>query len=533
MRRSQAILVLPAATMRNPTGLLKLVYKAQVRGSKPFADRWPGVRVTMIRMPSADPVNKPDTSRVRPTTPPPTRLDASAFPVGTPLNAFFAWNEARLVRDRRYIVARDIHRLLRRFDGDIELCVSHLVSRPIIWGHWSERLIVPTGRIRAARGGMGQSLDPATIAAARCLVDSLLASIGTDDIDAHAAVFTAFENLANHVNLDALARWRPRRTRVRAVPRKILIIKLGALGDFVQALGPMPEIRRRHADDHITLLTTSRYAELASETRLFDEILIDRRPKALDLVGWLTLRRTLERGRFDRVYDLQTSDRSGIYAWLFRPGRMPEWSGIAWRCSHPHANRERNRQHTMERQAEQLLMAGIYPVSVVPSLPSAGSLPVGLVGKTFAILIPGSSPRHLAKRWPVRQYGELAMRLQCAGYLPVLVGVHGEARLGRVICEVCPEALDLIGCTDVPALAALARAAALTVGNDTGAAHVAAAGGNPVVVLFSQASDPKLCAPRGKIVHVLTEPNLADLCVDKVFTAAMEVARRPVVPAAS
>ena len=81
--------------------------------------------------------------------------------------------------------------------------------------------------------------------------------------------------------------------------------------------------------------------------------------------------------------------------------------------------------------------------------------------------------------------------------------------------------MDLIGHTDVAGLAALARTASLTVGNDTGATHVAAAGANPVVVLFSHASKPSLCAPRGKIVRVLIEPNLADLSVETVFSAAM------------
>src|SRR5262249_15613287 len=150
-------------------------------------------------------------------------------------------------------------------------------------------------------------------------------------------------------------------------------------------------------------------------------------------------------------------------------------------------------------------------VSLVPWLPAAGSLPVKLAGSRFALLIPGSSPRHLAKRWPAERYGELATRLQRAGYLPVLVGVHGEADLGRAACEICPEAVDLVGRTDVAALAALAGSAALTVGNDTGATHVVAAGANPTVVLFSRASDPQLCAPRGKRVHVLMEPDLAEL----------------------
>jgi ADP-heptose:LPS heptosyltransferase len=458
----------------------------------------------------------------------PASLDASAFPAGTPLNVFFAWNEVRRFRDRRYIVARDIHRLLMSFGGEPEICVAHLLAGPIIQRRSRGRVIVSPARVRTA-GKLIEGYDgsPATTAA-RSLVGSLLASIGVADIPAHAAVFRAFDDLAEHVDLYGLARLRPSPKIAATRPRQILIIKLGALGDFIQALGPMPEIRRHHADDRITLLTTPRYAELAIQTKLFDAVLIDHRAKPLDLKGWAGLRRALRRGRFDRVYDFQTSDRTRLYAWFFLPRRMPEWSGVAWRCSHPHANLERNRQHTMDRQAEQLLMAGIYPASVTPWLPGDGALPAAIGGKRFAMLIPGSSPNHLAKRWPAQRYGELARRLHQAGFLPVLLGVQGEADLARIIRDRCPEAVDLIGRTDVAELAAAARAAALTIGNDTGATHVAAAGGNPVLVLFSQASDPRLCAPRGRITRVLTEPNLADLSVETVFAAGMALAAAPV-----
>jgi ADP-heptose:LPS heptosyltransferase len=397
-------------------------------------------------------------------------------------------------------------------------------------------MIASPTEMRAAREFCKRRHDAPVIAAARRLVDGLLASIGNPDEGSHAAVFRAFEELAKHTDLDALARRRPPRKLAPSARQEILVIKLGALGDFIQALGPMPEIRRYHVNDRISLLTTRRYAELAAQTGLFDDILIDRRARIFDLNGWLALRRQLLRRRFDRVYDFQTSDRSAAYAWLFRTGRMPEWSGIAWRCSQPHANRERNRQHTMDRQAEQLLMAGIHPVSRIPWLPPAGSLPGAVGGKPFALMIPGSSAGNLAKRWPADSYGELARRLQRAGYLPVLVGIDSEAEVGRTICDICPGAVDLIGRTEVAELAALAQAAALTVGNDTGATHVAAAGGNPVVVLFSRASDPALCAPRGNIVHVLVEPVLADLAVERVFAACMTAASAPaetIQPAAS
>jgi ADP-heptose:LPS heptosyltransferase len=457
----------------------------------------------------------------------PPRLAASAFPAATPLNAFFAWNEARFLRDRRYVVACDIYRLLRRFDGETDICLAHLTCRPVVRWRLGPRIgVSPTG-LCAARELLSQSRRAPAVDAARHLIRSLTASIGSADTALHAAVFQAFEDLARYVDLDKVARLRSSQKLSPRRPQEILIIKLGALGDFIQALGPMPQIRRHHADDRITLLTTPRYAELAEQTYLFDDILIDRRPKVLDLKGWLALHRMLRRGRFDRIYDLQTSDRSGIYARLLRPGRKPEWSGIAWRCSHPHANPQRDRQHTMDRQAEQLLMAGIYPVSLIPWLPAVGSLPGQLAGRRFTLLIPGSSPRHLAKRWPARRYGELATKLQKSGYLPVMVGVHGEADLGRTVRAICPKVVDLIGRTDVAALAALAGSAALTVGNDTGATHVAAAGANPVVVLFSRASDPRLCAPRGKRVRVLMAPDLAELSVEKVFTACLAAAAAP------
>jgi ADP-heptose:LPS heptosyltransferase len=460
-------------------------------------------------------------------------LCAGAFPDTTPLNAFFAWNETRRVTDRRYRLACDIQWLLHNSGSDI--CLAHLAGQPLGLRRSHGRIAVLPMAAAHARQFLAGCADSPAAAAAQRVIDSLQAAIGSTEIARHAAVFRAFEELAEHVDLDALSRLRPQPKASRLVSRqrRILIIKLGALGDFIQALGPVPAIRQHHAGDRLTLLTTRRYADIARRTGLFDAILIDRRPRIFDMRGWLALRRVLRGEHFDRVYDFQTSDRSNTYFWLLRPGPLPEWSGTARRCSHPHANFGRDRQHTMDRQAEQLLMAGIHPVSLVPWLPAAGSLPSTVAGRRFALLVPGSSPNRPAKRWPVDRFAELARRLSRAGYLPVVVGVAGEREIGRAICAACLDAIDLVGRTDVAELAALAQAASLTIGNDTGATHVAAAGGNPVVVLFSRASSPSLCAPRGAAVRVLTEPDLADLAVETVFAAAVAAAAQAEVTAAS
>jgi ADP-heptose:LPS heptosyltransferase len=463
--------------------------------------------------------------------PPP--LGARDFPICTPLHVFFAWNEARSRHDRRYTIACDLYYLYRRFNGDgagAAVCVSHLVIRPIIRWRSRSQILVSSPGDRSPVATLSGVRDTPAVASALRVIESLLASIGAMEPEKHAAVFKAFEELSGFVDLKALAARRPRCITPKPLParRKILVIKLSALGDFIQALGPVAAIRRHHAADEITLLTTRTFVELAQQSGLFDKIALDRRPKPFDLGGWLALRGILRHGGFDRVYDLQTSDRSNLYAWLFFPARPPEWSGIAWHCSHPHANLERYPQHTIDKQAEQLLMAGIHPTPLPACVASSRPLPAKLRQRTFFLLIPGSSPRHPAKRWPTRYYGSLAQRLlKATGALPVIIGARGEEQLAAEIRAACPAAIDLVGRTDLTALADLANATAFTVGNDTGATHISAAGGYPVVVLFSEASDPSRCAPRGHEIHVLTSPRLDELRVDRVFAEVMQAIEAP------
>ena len=356
--------------------------------------------------------------------------------------------------------------------------------------------------------------------AAQTTVQCLLDSIGSASIEKHAALFAALEGLAEEIDLSALARRRPRliRSRRRPSPRRILVVRLSALGDLIQALGPIAAIRSHHRGDRLSLLTTAAFAEFARRLGFFDDVVIDRRPGPFDIVGWMALRRRLRAGRFDRVYDLQTSQRSAAYARLFRPGAVPEWSGSAAGCSHPHANLDRDRQHTLDKQAEQLLMAGIHPTPLPMLPPLACEMPQGLNGQQFVLLMPGSSPCHLAKRWPALRFGMLAQALRDAGYAAVVIGSRAERTIAAAIREICPQVIDLCGQTALDEVAALAQRAMLAIGNDTGVTHLAAAAGCPVVVLFSGATDPDWCAPRGRWVRILAARDLADLRLDRVLT---------------
>lgn len=301
--------------------------------------------------------------------------------------------------------------------------------------------------------------------------------------------------------------------------QRILVIKHGALGDFVLATGPFAAIRRHHAGAHITLLTTAPYAELAGQSGYFDEVWSDRKRGVLRAGAWLTLRRRLRNGRFTRVYDLQTSRRSSAYFRLFTGRARPEWSGIAPGCSHPHANPARDSLHTIERQAEQLAVAGVADVPPPDLTWLDGDIaPFGLDGR-FALLVPGAAPHRPEKRWPASSFAALAARLSADGIRPVLLGAAAERDVLADIAGTCSAALNLYGRTGFGEIAALARRAAGAVGNDTGPMHLIAAAGCPVLVLYSSASDPALTAPRGETVAILRQACLAELPVEQVAAA--------------
>jgi ADP-heptose:LPS heptosyltransferase len=308
-----------------------------------------------------------------------------------------------------------------------------------------------------------------------------------------------------------------------AGPSRILIVKLGALGNVVLSFGPFAAIRRHHANAHITLLTTAQFANWLSRSPWFDDVWTDQRPEWWDLPGWLRLRQRLINGRFDRAYDLQTSSRSSRYFQLLPHRHRPAWSGIAHGCALPDRDPRRNRMHDIDRQFGQLRQAGVLQPEPADLSWSQGDTGTFALPDRYALLVPGSSAHRPRKRWPVERYRELAMHLASDGLTPVVIGAQAEQPLARAI----PEAIDLIGRTDFSQLTSLARCAGVAVGNDTGPMHLFAAAGCPCVVLFSADSNPALHAPRGERVVSLQRPDLRQLDVATVQHTAKTTMRLP------
>ena len=298
--------------------------------------------------------------------------------------------------------------------------------------------------------------------------------------------------------------------------KRVLVIRLSALGDFVLSFRAFAAIRAHHPEAEITLLTTRPYVALAEASPWFDRVVADARPAFWDVPGLLRLRRDL--AGYDMTYDLQTSGRS---SWYFHLAGRPAWSGIASGCSHPQRGPARARMHTLERQEDQLRLTGV-DVFPTPDLAFLTDRPVPPLPTRFVVLVPGASAHRGVKRWPAAKYGALGTLLVARGLMPVIVGGRDEIAVAAEICAVCPQAVDLTGQTDVLDIFASAARAAFVVGNDTGPTHMAAAAGAKVIALFSGESDPAMNAPRGADGSwgvVLRETVLADMSVQRVAAA--------------
>ena len=308
---------------------------------------------------------------------------------------------------------------------------------------------------------------------------------------------------------------------------RVLVIKLGALGDFAQAFAAFSRIRNAHVGDEITLLTTPPYESLAHASGLFDRIETDGRPKGL--LATLKLFSRLRRAGYGRVYDLQTSSRTRWFIFAFLP-RAPEWSGISPGASHRQTRPDRDALHNLDRLADQLHVAGIGAAYGPGEAPPAylgwaakatdvDALMARLrVKAPFALLAPGASPVKPEKLWPIASYAVLAEALGKAGLQVAVLGGPAEAPLHTLIAARNANAVDLTGKTSLVELAALGTRAAVAVGNDSGPTHLLAYAGAPGVMLMSKVTDPNHCAPRGRMSWLKAE-DLHDVSVEAVLDA--------------
>ncbi len=299
---------------------------------------------------------------------------------------------------------------------------------------------------------------------------------------------------------------------------RILIIRLGALGDLIFCFQSFREIRLAHPEAEIALLTRAPYAEFAESLPFFDRVIVDTHPK-YSIPAWLCLRRAVKAFAPTRVYDLQGKKRQTILYALIGGTKGPLWSGAAPWCRYPRPWPPKPTMHFMDFLSAQLRAAGVpsapqIDLSWLDSDTEKFALPA-----PFVVVIPGASPHAPYKRWPAAYYAEIIQRLHAQKIACVAVGTQADADAIAAAKKGAPDLIDLCGKTSLFELAGLFRRASGVIGNDTGPLHLAAAVGAPTLALFSGKSNPAWSKPPGKKVAFRQSANLRDLSVDEVFFA--------------
>lgn len=289
---------------------------------------------------------------------------------------------------------------------------------------------------------------------------------------------------------------------------KILIRATNWVGDAILALPALRAVRKRFPDAGIAIVARPYVADIYREQEICNQ-LIPYDPKGLHagFLGRERLAAELRAEKFDVALLLQNAFDA---AWLVWRANIPERIGYA-------------------RDARSLLLTKIVPVPQHGEIPThekfyylellrrAGWLD-SLQDETFiALHVPEEKRRSAeeflcksgvrqgalrvaigagasygsAKCWPPSRFAEVANRLQSETDSDVILfGTAGEANVSTAIsAEMRQSPIDLTGKTAIADLPALLSQCHLFIGNDSGAMHVAAAVGLPVVAIFGP-TDP-------------------------------------------
>lgn len=298
-------------------------------------------------------------------------------------------------------------------------------------------------------------------------------------------------------------------------PPRLLILRGGALGDFIVTLPVFAALRRRWPNAHIELIGYPHFAELARIGGLVDSVAS---LHAARIARFFGLRPEIpdEQRAYIRSFDL-------VFNFFHDPDETVkinlETAGARLVISGSPIVTDR---HAVDHFLKPLESLAIYEAGAAPALALPEEEKVAGRNRLAAwrnpwILHPGSgSPK---KNWPAGNFIELARRMRADGRCsPIFLIGEADEQPREALARNAPEFPRLEGLTLREAAQVLSAADGY-VGNDTGVTHLAAALGVRTFALFGP-SEPELWAPRGPRSTVLSAPEgaLAKLSVDTVWS---------------
>ncbi|MGB6536958.1 MAG: lipopolysaccharide heptosyltransferase II [Xanthobacteraceae bacterium] len=316
--------------------------------------------------------------------------------------------------------------------------------------------------------------------------------------------------------------------------RKILLIKLSAVGDVIHTIPVLNKLRRRYPGAQLDWLTTPPIAELLRHnpkiTNVIEFVRDDwRRPWTLTPLGnAMRLAARLRAAGYDLVVDMHGQFRTAAFTLAtgapVRIGFDRPRAGVF--DASARALPKQARKHAWQGAREGSWIAYTHPIPV-PTLDvhavdrylNVGSL-LGLDqdpadfsfavpqqagerieallcrhdigGKKLFVMAPGTLWE--TKQWRSDAFAEVARYFLHKGFAAVLIGSGREREVCESVAAMAPGAVNLAGATTLSELAALMARASICLTNDSGPMHLAVALGRPVVSVFGS-TDPIWIGP--------------------------------------
>lgn len=316
--------------------------------------------------------------------------------------------------------------------------------------------------------------------------------------------------------------------------RKILLIKLSALGDVVHTIPLLNKLRRRYPAARLDWLVTPGIAELLAHNPAISNVIEfarDDRSAPWRLTPYVSAARLVAQLRaieYDLVIDLQGQLRSAFFAftsgapvrigfdkpradvWQTLQRKIPDqarkhaWQGAreaSWLAYTDHIALPTLDMHPVERYLGVGAMLGLDDGAADFAFPIPQEAHAridalfdyyGIATAKLLVMAPGTVWE--TKAWRRDGFAEVARHFLQKGFAVTLIGSDRERALCDAVGKLAPGAVNLAGETTLSELAALISRAAICVTNDSGPMHLAVALGRPVVSVFGP-TDPVWAGP--------------------------------------
>ena len=291
--------------------------------------------------------------------------------------------------------------------------------------------------------------------------------------------------------------------------QRILLVRFGAMGDIIQTLPAVADLRQGLPDIEVVWAVDRRWWELLEGNPHVDELvdlplrqLLNPRACTNEGVGETLMR--LRAKRFDLALDMQGLLKSAAVAAACNAKAVAGLSHHLLR--EPHAallydrRIEASSVHVVDRYRELAQQAtGQQPRKACFSLPPGE--PKGDLPERFVLTSPLAGWG--AKQWPQERYSALAERLWGENRVPLVVDCGpGQEAYARAIRIAVPDGAVLVHRSTISQLIGATRRATAVLGVDSGPLHMAAALGRPGVAIFGP-TDPVRNGPYGSSIAVL------------------------------